>query len=347
MGRKKVLVVDDSLFVRKILSRIISRMGYQVDTASDGIEAVKKILSSDYDLITLDIEMPGKNGIQVLKEVMGKKPSRIVIISSYTTENAELTLEALSLGAVSYITKPGKLGADISKIETQIQEKIKEVIELPLNKLFPLRKAKLQPEHYSYRPDSKKYILIGASTGGPKHIEQIISSLPENYPHSIAVVQHMPAGFTQKFAERLNKAGRLKVVEAETGEVLEGGKVIIAKGGLHLHFDRVNGLYVCKLVKDTKNSLFVPSVDEMFISAVNVLPPEQTVAVLLTGLGSDGAYGMLKLKEAGAKTLAESEETAVVYGMPREAFQIGAVDKTVPLQDIINYLQKLGVYNNV
>ncbi|NPA16419.1 MAG: chemotaxis-specific protein-glutamate methyltransferase CheB [Aquificae bacterium] len=347
MEKKKVLIVDDSRFVRKILSRIVAGMGYQVDTAGDGKEAVSKIMVNDYDLVTLDIEMPGMNGIQVLKEIMKRKPTRVIMISSYTTDNAELTLEALNLGAVSYITKPGKLGADLSKIEDHIREKIQEVINLPEEKIPVKSSITPRRENYTYSSGENRFILIGASTGGPKHIEQILSSLPDGYPHSIAIVQHMPAGFTGKFAERLDKVSRIQVVEAKDGEPLLPGKAVIGKGGYHLKFEKNGGGIVCRLERDTNGSLFVPSVDEMFISASRVIPPGKTVAVLLTGIGSDGAMGMLELKKQGAITIAESEETAIVYGMPREAKIKGAAEKVLPLNEIIDYLAGLGAVSHV
>jgi len=345
MKKKKVLIVDDSHFVRKILSRIISELGYEIDTAKDGKEAVKKIMENEYDLITLDIEMPFMDGIQALKEIMGKKPTKVIMISSYTTDNAELTLEALNLGAISYITKPGRLGVDLQRIEDEIKRKVKEIIQLPPEKIPLKNSITLQGKNYRYNTEESRYILIGASTGGPQHIEQILSALPENYPHSIAVVQHMPAGFTKKFAERLNKVSDINVVEASNGEQLSSTKAVIGRGGYHLKFEKEKGNIHCKLERDENHSLFVPSVDEMFISACNVLPPEKTVAILLTGIGSDGAKGMLELKKKGALTIAESEETAVVYGMPREAKSIKAAKKILPLEGIIGFLLNLGAVN--
>ncbi len=344
---KKVLVVDDSSFARKILSRIISEMGFQVDTASDGEEAIKKALSENYDLITLDIEMPGKNGIEVLEQIMKKKPTRVIIISSFTNENADLTFEALNLGAITYITKPSRLGIDLKKIEQKIRIKIKEVIKIPEEKL-PLKRAYIWENKINEGFNKKtRYIFIGASTGGPRHLEDIARSLPANYPNPICIVQHMPANFTSKFAKRLDSISRVKVVEAKDGEVLEEGKIILGKGGYHLGFDKKDEMVICKLYPDSENSLFVPSIDRMFRSALKTIEPEKIVGILLTGIGSDGAEGLLDLKRSGALTIAESEETATVYGMPRKAIEIGAAYKKLPFPEIIRLLINMGAYRHV
>ncbi len=348
---KKVLIVDDSALVRKILTKIIQEMGFSVDTAKDGIEAVEKATKSNYDLITLDIEMPGKNGLEVLKEVMEKKPTRVIIISSYTTDNATTTIQALSLGALTYITKPGRLGVDLKKIEEEISYKIKEVLEVPRFRLKTVKKHTPETTDYckkelkEFKPDTRtqRYILIGASTGGPRLIEQIAKTVPKDYPHPICVVQHMPENFTGKFAERLNSISKLTVVEAKNNEEVSKGKIIIGKGGKHLHFRKTeSGLVVCRLVPNTSGRFFVPSVDEMFFSALEVMEPEKIVAILLTGIGDDGADGMVALKKAGAYTIAESEETAVVYGMPREAYLRGGATKVLPFPEILKEIIRIG-----
>ncbi len=354
--KKKILVVDDSALVRRVLTKIIQEMGFEVDTAKDGIEAVEKAIKNSYDLITLDIEMPGKNGLEVLKEIMEKKPTRVIIISSYTTDNASITIQALNLGALTYITKPGKLGVDLKKVEEEIKYKIKEALEVPKFRLKSPLKTSIETEKYyekelkSFEPDThtQRYILIGASTGGPRLIEQIAKTLPENYPHPVCVVQHMPENFTGKFAERLNSISKLTVVEARNNEEVIKGKIIIGKGGKHLHFrKREDGVVVCKLAPNTANRFFVPSVDEMFFSALEVMEPKKIVAILLTGIGDDGADGMVALKKAGAYTIAESEETAVVYGMPREAYLRGGATKVLPFPEILREIIRLGMEEHV
>jgi len=358
--KKKILVVDDSALARRILTKILGNLGYQVDTAKDGEEAIQKALNNNYDLITLDIEMPKKNGIEVIKEIMDKKPTRILVISAYTTEDAALTLEALDNGALGYITKPTTVGVSIQQIEEEIKLKVKEIISIPKFKILINKKkaARLKEDFLSidrinlkdYDPNEDlKYVLIGASTGGPRLIEMIAKTLPENYPYPLCVVQHMPVNFTKKFAERLNSLSKLKVVEASNGEEVVPGKMIIGKGGWHLHFSkRSDSTVITKLAPNTAKRFFVPSVDEMFFSALEVINPKNIMAILLTGIGDDGADGMVALKRAGAYTIAESEETAIVYGMPKEAYVRGGATKVLPfhkiLEEILNFGAKDGVY---
>ncbi len=357
--KKKALIVDDSAIVRRVLSKILSGLNLDVDTAKDGKEAVEKALNMDFDIITLDIEMPEKNGIEVIKEIMEKKPTRILVISSYATEDAELTLEALDNGALGFITKPGKFGGSLHSITEEIKQKVDEILSIPKYKvLMNKNKAKNLTQSFismnnidinSYKPkEDLKYILIGASTGGPRLIETIVRVLPENYPYPISVVQHMPVNFTKKFAERLDSISKLKVVEASNGEELVPGKVIIGKGGFHLHFlKKSRDKIVCKLAPNVNKRFFVPSVDEMFFSALSVIDPKKIVAVLLTGIGDDGAEGMVALKNAGAYTIAESEETAIVYGMPKEAYVRGGTVKVLPFPGIVEELVKLGAQHEL
>ena len=347
-------MIDDSAIVRRILSKILENLGLEVDTAKDGNEGIQKALTKNYDLITVDIEMPEKNGIEVIKEIIENKPTRILVISAYTTEDDQLTLEALESGALGFITKPSKLGASVQNIEEEIKHKVEEVLSIPKFKILAnkrrLTKLKRDIEDLSFDSkgfnpnEDKKYVLIGASTGGPRLIEAIVRSLPENYSYPICIVQHMPENFTKKFAERLDSLSKLKVVEATNGEEVIKGKVIIGKGGRHLHFSKSveKGEIITKLAPNTKKRFFVPSVDEMFFSALEVMDPKNIMAVLLTGIGDDGADGMVALKKAGAYTIAESEETAVVYGMPKEAYLRGGTTKVLPFPKILEEIIKFG-----
>ncbi len=225
----------------------------------------------------------------------------------------------------------------------------KEEISTLAKKLpFLLRKTKKTSTKTEPRKEKKqtqnkksKLVLIGASTGGPGLIEKIVSSLPKNYPHSICIIQHMPRGFTKRFAERLNSISQLEVLEAEDGMKLKPGRAVIAKAGYHLHLDKQGEDIVCKIVPNTKGLFFVPSVDETFLSALNVENPENIVAVLLTGIGYDGAEGMVALKKAGALTIAESEKTAAVYGMPKVAKEKGGATKVLDFPDILKFLINL------
>ncbi|BCD59541.1 MULTISPECIES: chemotaxis-specific protein-glutamate methyltransferase CheB [unclassified Nitratiruptor] len=350
----KALVIDDSALVRRFLKKELERLGFEVDVAKDGEEGEKKALENQYDLITLDIEMPKKNGLDVLQSIMEKNPTRVLIVSTYAVENGDIAMSALQLGALDYITKPDQrlatAGADFIK---EFEFKVNEIMKINKIALLARKKKAIvqtpvikQPTEFAPK-DDKKYVLVGASTGGPKLIEAIARSLPENYPYPVCVVQHMPPTFTGKFAERLDSISKIKVVEAKNGEELTPAKMIIGKGGKHLHFRRDGDKVVCKLVPNTSNRFFVPSVDEMFFSALEVMNPKNIMAVLLTGIGDDGADGMVALKKAGAYTIAESEESATVYGMPKEAYVRGGTVKVLPFDEILQEIIAFGSKNGI
>ncbi|WP_187648039.1 chemotaxis-specific protein-glutamate methyltransferase CheB [Nitrosophilus labii] len=352
---KKALVIDDSALVRRFLSKELQELGFEVDVAKDGEEGLNKALKENYDLITLDIEMPKKDGLLVLEELMREKPTRVIVVSSYAVENGEIALKALDLGALTYITKPGGKSSiilDPQKIKEELKEKVLDIMKISKLSLMKRKsqvKKKVEPfkvKDFKARDDSK-YVLIGASTGGPKLIETIAVSLPKDYPYPVCVVQHMPTSFTSKFAERLNSLSKIGVVEAKSGEVLMKGKMIIGKGGKHLHFRKNDDKIVIKLVPNSSGRFFVPSVDEMFFSALEVMEPRNIMAILLTGIGDDGADGMVALKKAGAYTIAESEESATVYGMPKEAYVRGGTVKVLPFEDILKEIIKFGEQNGV
>jgi len=339
--KKKILVVDDSAVVRRFLVKLLEENGYETDIAKNGREAIEKIENNRYSLVTLDYEMPEKDGLEVLEEIMTKNPTRVLMISAYTTDSAEITLRALELGAIDYILKP-KNALEIPKISTEILEKIKHVLLIPNRKLNN-NPVQFKTHDVDINTDiNMGFVLIGASTGGPRLIEKICKALPRNYPHAVCVVQHMPVEFTANFAKRLNSLCEVEVLEADNGTRLQPARVIIAKGGYHLHFRKKLNTFVTKLTQNTNNRFFVPSVDEMFLSAAEVLPAEKILAVELTGIGDDGADGMVELRKKGAYTIAESEKTAVVYGMPKEAYVRGGASKVLDFNDILNEIIRYG-----
>ena len=341
MIKKRILVVDDSAIIRRYLIKLLQEAGYEVDFAKNGQEALEKIRQRHYSLVTLDIEMPVLDGIETLKILMQEKPTRVLMISSFTNENADVTFEALELGAIDYIPKP-KSSVDIAKISEEILHKVKKVLQILPNKL---KKKSFTPSSALTGIDTDvemKFVLIGASTGGPKLIEAICKNLPQNYPHAVCIVQHMPTEFTSNFAKRLNTLSEVEVLEADNGIELQKSRVIIAKGGKHLHFRKKLKNYSIILAPNTTERFFVPSVDEMFFSALQILPAKNILAVELTGIGDDGADGMVALKKAGAYTLAESEESAVVYGMPKEAIERGGATKVLPFDDILKEIIQYG-----
>ncbi len=353
MAKKKVLVVDDSALVRKQLGELFDQAGFDVGLAKNGQDALEFIEAVDFDVVTMDINMPVMDGLTAVREIMRIKPTPIVMVSSLTQDEAEVTLEALDAGAVDYVPKPGTLSLDLQRQKEDILAKVNAAASIPPSRLKLRRQAmekkrevvqkKRQPQSAADTLPPDHLVLIGASTGGPGLIEEIVTSLPEDYPYPVCVVQHMPENFTGIFANRLNKHAAVEVVEARAGDRLTAGKVVIGKGGKHLHFSKkASGFLAVKLVPNTKNLFFCPAVDEMFYSAAQVFDPRNILAVELTGIGDDGADGMVRLREGGACTLAESEETAVVYGMPKEAWVRGGAVKKLPFPKIVEAILTYG-----
>jgi len=348
---KKVLIADDSALVRKQLSDIIAELGFEIDTARNGAEAVQKATAEQYDVITMDINMPVMDGLSAVEKIMAQRPTPILMISSLTTESANITMEALDLGAVDYIAKPGTMNVGREENRADILHKVKSLSRIPPRRLQsitrrPTRKAERPAREAKPLPvgggEIKKILLVGASTGGPGLIERICVSLPSDFPYPVCVVQHMPEQFTAAFATRLDRASTLPVVESKNNMELSPGYIYVARGGVHLHFaKKVSGKIVLREEENKNSQFFQPSVNEMFNSALKVFRPEQIVAVLLTGIGDDGADGMVAIKQAGGFTIGESEETATVYGMPKEAYDRGGVTQQLPFPKIVKTLAVL------
>ena len=349
---KKALIVDDSALIRKQLGNLLDKAGYDVGFAKNGQEAVEFAASIDFDVITMDINMPVMDGLSAVKEIMKINPTPIIMVSSLTQDEADTTFEALELGAVDYVPKPGTITLNIEETKHEILDKIESACKikksrLTIRKHATKRKTNLRknsaPTQKELPKETKKLVLVGASTGGPGLIEEIVTSLPANYPYPVCIVQHMPETFTVKFANRLNKNSQVEVVEAKSGELIVPGKAIIGKGGKHMHFaKKASGALTVKLVSNSMNRFFVPSVDEMFLSAAKAFSPKNIMAVELTGIGDDGADGMVELRKRGAFTVGENEESAVVYGMPKEAYERGGVVKQLPFPLIVKEILKYG-----
>ena len=349
---KKVLIVDDSALIRKQLGGLLDKAGYDIGFAKNGQEAVEFAASIDFDVITMDINMPVMDGLSAVKEIMKINPTPIIMVSSLTQDEADITFEALDLGAVDYVPKPGTITLNIEEVKKEILDKIESACKIKKNRLTirkqaTKRKIDLRKKSTSTQKElpkkTKKLVLVGASTGGPGLIEEIVTSLPANYSYPLCIVQHMPETFTSKFANRLNKNAQIEVVEAKSGELVVPGKAIIGKGGKHMHFaKKASGALMVKLALNSMNRFFVPSVDEMFFSAAKVFAPKNIMAVELTGIGDDGADGMVELRKRGAFTVGENEESAVVYGMPKEAYERGGVVKQLPFSLIVKEILKYG-----
>ncbi|MDP3267158.1 MAG: chemotaxis-specific protein-glutamate methyltransferase CheB [Sulfuricurvum sp.] len=350
---KRMLIADDSALVRKQITEIVAELGFEIDTARNGAEAVEKATASQYDVITMDINMPIMDGLTAVRKIMEIRPTPILMISSLTTESAKITMEALDAGAVDYISKPGTMNVGRSENSEDIVQKVKSLSRIPPRRLKTItRRSVVRERPQSVREaarienkstaDVTKIVLIGASTGGPGLIEQICTALPATFGYAVCIVQHMPEQFTAAFATRLDKNSTLPVIEAKDHMELYPGNIYLARGGVHMHFGKkVTGRIVIREEKNKGSRFFQPSVDEMFMSALKVFSGDQIIGVLLTGIGDDGAAGMVAIKQAGGFTIGESEETATVYGMPKEAYDRGGVSQQLPFPKIVRALQTL------
>jgi two-component system chemotaxis response regulator CheB len=349
---KKLLIVDDSALVRKQMRELVeSALDFDYDFAKNGKEAVERACEVDFDVITMDINMPVMDGLTAVKEIMAKNPTPILMLSSLTSDNADTTMDALDFGAIDYVTKPGTMNIGRDENAQDIIKKIKTLSRIPRRRLkarvaAPKRERRMpseeKPQNNLTSKDISKVVLIGSSTGGPGLIEQICASLPASYPYPVCIVQHMLAQFTEAFAKRLDRASTLPVHHASNNLEVCPGNIYLAKGGTHLHFaKKVSGKIVIHEQKNKGDNFFQPSVDEMFDSALSVFSASNLVGVILTGIGDDGADGMVKVKKQGGYTLGETEESATVYGMPKEAFVRGGVSEQLPFPKILKTIATL------
>ena len=348
MKKIRVLVIDDSALFRNLLTRILeSDPEIEVcGSARDPYEAREKIKRLNPDVITLDVEMPNMDGITFLRNLMRLHPMPVVMISSYTEKGAEVTLQALELGAIDFICKPTfDAEASLERYAQEIVAKLKmsasiwQCTGFIAPKQSTLSKSgstsitefeKVNNENNQYLADS--LIAIGASTGGTSAIRIILHKLPSSVP-GIVITQHMPARFSKQFAKRLNDQCNLMVSEAETGQPILPGHVYIAPGDAHLMVDRDSDVYRCRLDDGPRVNYHMPSVDVLFQSVANNAG-SRAIGVLLTGMGNDGSQGMKEMHNTGASTIAQDERSSVVWGMPGSAYKLGAVDSLLPL-DII------------
>jgi two-component system chemotaxis response regulator CheB len=326
----RALIVDDSATMRSLICGILSRDPEieVVGQAADPIEARAAIKALNPDVITLDVEMPNMNGLEFLEKLMRLRPMPVVMVSTLTVRGAEASLNALELGAVDCVGKPSTAGADAFDV---LAARVKAAATA---RVRPLRTPPARApgahgdEGADYAPDAS-LIAIGSSTGGVEALMQIVGALPANCPPTV-ITQHMPATFTRSFAERLNRASRAEVSEAVDGAPLAIGKVYLAPGGeAHL---TVSGSR-CRVAPGETVNGHRPSVDVLFRSVAKAVGAKATAAIL-TGMGRDGAQGLLAIREAGGRTLGQNEATSVVYGMPKAAFEIGAVERQLPLEKI-------------
>jgi two-component system, chemotaxis family, protein-glutamate methylesterase/glutaminase len=333
----KVLIVDDSAIVRKIFKEELSRERdiEIVGTAPDPYVARDKIVKLKPDVITLDIEMPRMDGLTFLKKLMRHYPLPVIIVSSLTTKGGKLAMDALSLGALEVMSKPSS-SYSVGEMGIQLSDKIRAVARIkvkPKRERSPVSEnVPLHVESNALSKTTNKIIAIGASTGGTEALKTILTGMPPNAP-GILVVQHMPANFTTSFAKRLNELSAITIREARDGDSLVNGMALIAPGNYHMLLKRSGARYYVQIKDGPLIHHQRPAIDVLFHS-VSTYAGGNAVGVILTGMGSDGALGLLKMKEAGARTVVQDEKSCIVFGMPKEAIKLGAAEKVLPLQNI-------------
>ena len=341
----RVLVVDDSAFMRKTLSNMLDSDSRccVIGTARNGEEAVQKVTDLKPDVVTLDVEMPGVNGIEALERIMATRPVPVIMVSSLTTEGARDTLRALELGAVDYVPKQlDGVVTNIVSIQQELLAKVTAAVSTA-GKLRPVLAPGTAPivraqgglsTHTVSATRGTKLIAIGCSTGGPQALMELLPQFPEDIASGIIVVQHMPKVFTKAFAERMNEISHLEVREAQESDSVKPGVVLIAPGGVHLRVSRRRATTVeIVLSADPEGHQHVPSVDVMMESVASVYG-ERAVGVILTGMGHDGVEGMRAINNARGRTLAQDEATCVVYGMPKAVADAQVAEKVVPLSQL-------------
>lgn len=368
-AKKKLLIVDDSAFMRKLISDFFDKHPTieVVGTARNGKDALQKIEQYEPDVVTMDVEMPIMNGLEAVKNIMDKHPVPIVMLSSTTQQGAENTLVAMENGAVDFIAKPsGTISLDLHKIQEELVQKVEQAVHVSVRKLRkpagvratriaaptempkPLRRKQVTSivapstsTNTMWSRSSKKIVVIGTSTGGPRALQEVITKLPADIQAPILIVQHMPAGFTKSLANRLDQLSAITVKEAEHGDVLQNGIAYIAPGGYHLKLRKVGMSFGIVLDnEEPPRSGHRPAVDVMFES-VSQYADFDKIAVIMTGMGYDGSKGLISLKSSGnVMAIAESQNTCIVYGMPKAAVETQLVDEVADVDDIAQSILK-------
>lgn len=337
----KVLIVDDSFFMRKTLKRMLEgeRDIQVVGLAENGEVALEKIQQLKPDVVTLDIEMPVMNGIETLKQIMAENPVPVIVVSALTKEGAEVTVEALSLGACDFVTKDvSNLSLGLEEKRLELLSKIREVAKKKtLVVLKAIKEKGITPSRRT--PTKHEIVSIGASTGGPSAIQFIVASLPADFPCPIVIAQHMPRFFTYAFSERLRALSSVYVKEAEDGDSLRPGVVFIAPGGAHMRVKKRGGSHFLELFQDS-NSVYKPSVNHLMLSCAEIFG-RATLGIILTGMGNDGLEGARSIKAKGGTVLVQDEETSVVYGMPKAVVRENLADLVLPIQEIPKALMEV------
>lgn len=338
----RVLIVDDSQAIRGLFAELLSSDAEieVVATASDPFDAREKIKQLNPDVITLDVEMPKMDGISFLEKIMRLRPMPVVMVSSLTQKGAYTTLKALEMGAVDYVPKIDSRTFDVGKMKEMLIAKVKAAARAKVAK----RGESRTPDPSAYTDPFKEdaLIAIGSSTGGVEALREIVTHFPSHAP-PVLITQHMPETFTGVFARRLDTLCAMHVQEARNAQAIERGNIYIAPGNRHLKVGKGTHGFICKLDDGPEVSGHRPSVDVMFESVAQHIG-DSAIGAILTGMGRDGAAGMLKMKRAGAATIGQDEASCVVYGMPKAAFMSGAVDKQLPLTMIAGEILRIATY---
>ena len=345
MGRPiKTFIIDDSAIVRNILSQGLGKDPEieVIGSANDPFEAREKILNEKPDVLTLDVEMPRMDGVEFLRRLMPNFPIPTIVVSSLTTRGAKTTLDALAAGAIDVVSKPSagiNRGIDLFLTELRTKIKVASTASVLQRQKKQANHANLKQNNGNEKEIEKKVIAVGASTGGTEAIAELLAQLPTSIP-GIVIVQHMPAKFTRLFADRLNNQCNLSIKEAEAGDFIRPGCVLIAPGEKHMRLQKIGGHYQVDCKVGTEVNGHCPSVDVLFNSVANHVRAD-AIGIILTGMGKDGAKGLLEMRNAGAKTFGQNEETSIVYGMPKVAFQMGAVENQLTIADIAKETVKI------
>ena len=350
-----VLVVDDSALVRKLIGRVFATQpDFQVSFARNGKEALDSIASAVPDVVTLDVHMPEMDGLTCLDRIMVEHPCPVIMVSSMTADGANATLEALRLGAVDFVAKPsGAVSLRIDELAPGLIAKVRQAAAARLKRSLRLREQVRHRIGTHRRPAAETtrsakpaatgdgLVLVGTSTGGPPALESLLTALPASFPWPVLIAQHMPATFTGPLARRLDGLCELTVAEVRQPTLLQPGFVYIGRGDADVIVSRRGAGLVAMAAPAAADYPWHPSADRLVRSALNHMAPSQLIGILMTGMGNDGAEAMTLLHSKGGRTIAEAEETAVVWGMPGELVKAGGADFVVPVQDIAAQLQKL------
>ena len=338
MSKIKVLVVDDSALMRQLITKILSDQPdiEVIGSASDPYRAREKIMAEQPDVITLDVEMPRMDGLTFLSKLMRSRPIPVVMVSSLTEKGCDTTLRALEFGAVDFVTKPRIDVSDgMATVGEEIIEKVRIAARAKVSRIdIPDEVVSKSVSHANDAliTSTHKVIAIGTSTGGTQALTHVLPTLPPNIPGMVIVI-HMPPGFTGRFAKRLDELCQISVKEAEDGDVVIPGQALIAPGSFHMTVGRSGARYLVNLNSDAPVNQFRPSVDVLFNSCAKYVG-SNALGVILTGMGNDGAEGLMAMKDAGAMTIAQDEDSCVVFGMPKEAIKRGAVESVLPLDQV-------------